>query len=290
MRRSLNGITLVELLVAIFILALLIAIAYAAIVQGLRVQSSQEAATTTQARLRRVAEVYTQELRSAVLGAVSDSPYPSDADSVSFTLLDGGAGYQVSAISGDSITVIGDTAANIAGAGDQGMLVDAGGAAAIFTLSGSPTGSGNEFTLSASGTGCFTGMVASDSLQTNRGALFFKVKTIGIRYDAGDQTLYMTEGEDAERPLAFDLSAVDIGYVYREAGGTLHVLDEPIRVGGHPARNGTIGSESVELVRLQVQLEGEGRAVTGDVSRNYVSQVELAGNQSFTVKAVSSCS
>src|SRR5690606_2053488 len=137
--------------------------------------------------------------------------------------------------------------------------------------------------------GCFNGMVASDSLQTNRGALFFRVKTIGLRFDAADETLYMTEGDSPERPLAFDLTDVEIGYVYRESDGTLHLLDAPIRVDGHPTRNGTIGSEEVELVRLQVQLEGSGRAVTGEVSRNYVSQVELASNQSFSVKAVSTC-
>jgi len=137
---------------------------------------------------------------------------------------------------------------------------------------------------------CFAGMVAADDQLRNRNPLLFRVKTLGLRYDSDDDNLYLTEGTAAERPLAFDLSDVTIGYVYREAGGTLHVLDGPIRVDGHPARNATIGSEEVELVRLQVQLAGEGRAVTGDVTRNYVSQVDLASNQSFSVKAVSSCS
>lgn len=292
MRNRTSGITLIEMLIAIFVLSLLIVIAYSAIVQGLQVQSSQEAATSTQARLRRVAEVYTQELRSAVLGAVSDAPYASDDGSVSFTLLDGGAGFQVSAIDvGDnSIRVIGSASGELGGAGDQGMVVDAGGTAAIFTLAGSPSGSGNEYTLRPSGSGCFTGMVASSAQQGNRNALYFRVKTLGLRYDSDDDTLYLTEGAAAERPLAFDLSGVTIGYVYREPGGDLHVLDAPIRVGGNPARNATIGGEEVELVRLQVQLEGEGRAMTGDVSRTYVSQVELAANQSFSVKAVASCS
>src|SRR5690606_18560030 len=119
--RRTAGITLLEMVVAMAILGLLIVIAYSAIVQGLQVQSSQEAVTSTQARLRRVSEVYTQELRSAVLGAVSDSPYPSDSSSVSFTLLDGGAGFQVTALSSDTVTLISDAAGSIAASGDQGM-------------------------------------------------------------------------------------------------------------------------------------------------------------------------
>ncbi len=292
MRRQ--GLSLIEVLIAIAILGILIAIAYAAISQGLRVQSTQEAVTSTQARLRRVAEVYTQELRSAVLGAVSDHPYTSDEHSVSFTLLDGGAGYQVSAIdvANNRLSVVNDTGPGIAVDGDQVMVVDAGGTAAIFQLASNPqaTASAGVFDVVPAGSSCFDGMVAADSTLRNRNALLFRVKTLGLRYDPDDDILYLTEGSAAERPLAFDLSDVTIGYVYREADGTLHVLDGPIRVDGHPARNATIGGEEVELVRLQVQLEGEGRSMAGDVSRNYVSQVDLASNQSFSVKAVSSCS
>ena len=93
-----NGFTLVEALIALAILGLVLGIAFAAISQGLRVQSGQEAATATQARLRRITEVFTQEIRSAVLGAVSNTPYTSGANSISFMLLDGGAGFQVTTI------------------------------------------------------------------------------------------------------------------------------------------------------------------------------------------------
>ncbi len=291
MRR--HGLTLIEVLIAIAILGILIAIAYAAITQGLRVQSSQEAATSTQARLRRVAEVYTQELRSAVLGAVSDHPYASDEHSVSFTLLDGGAGYQVASIdvANNRLGVVNSTASGIAEDGDQVMVVDAGGTATIFELASDPQASATAgvFDVVPTGSSCFDGMVASDEMQRNRNALLFRVKTLGLRYDPEDEILYLDEANTGERPLAFDLSDVTIGYVYREADGTLHVLDGPLRIGGNPARNATIGSEEVELVRLQVQLTGEGRAVTGDITRSYVSQVDLASNQSFSVKAVSSC-
>lgn len=287
-----SGLTLLEVLIAIAILALLIGIAYTAIVQGLRVQSSQEAATTAQARLRRVVEVFTQEMRSAVLGAVSDSPYPSDAQTVSFTLLDGGAGFQVESIdvANNRIEVISSNAADLGSANDQMMIVDAGGSAAVFTLASNPQGSAPVYTLVPRGSGCFSGMTAFDTGLSNRNALVFRVKTIGLRYDSASETLFITEGDADELPLAFDLAGFNLSYVYREGDGTLHILDAPLRVGGYPARNATIGGDAVELVRLQVELEGSQRAATGDVSRKYVGQVELASNQTFSIKAVSSCS
>ncbi len=292
-RYGARGLTLLEVLIAIAILGLLIAIAYSAIVQGLRVQSSQEAAVSTQARLRRIAEVFTQEMRSAVLGAVSDEPYESNETAVSFTLLDGGAGYQVIAIDSgaNAIEAVTGTPSSPWGAGDQMMVVDAGGTAAIFTLSSQSNLSGGVFRLSPQGGNCFSGMVAFDPDDAaNRGALLFRVKTLGLRYDADSETLFMTEGDDDERPLAFDVRGLELSYVYREPDGTLHTFDEPLRVGGHPARNTTFGSAAVELARLQVRLEGTGRAVTGEVARNYVAQVELGSNQTFIIKAVSSCS
>jgi prepilin-type N-terminal cleavage/methylation domain-containing protein len=290
--RRRDGFTLLELLIAIAILALLIVIAYSAIVQGLRVQSSQEAATTTQARLRRVVEVFTQEMRSAVLGAVSDNPYASDSQTVSFTLLDGGAGFQVESIdvASNRIEVISSNPADLGSANDQMMVVDAGGSAAIFTLASNPQGSAPVFQLVPTGNGCFSGMSAFDTALSNRNALVFRVKTIGLRYDSASETLFMTEGAEEELPLAFDLAGFTLSYVYREGDGTLHVLDAPLRVGGDPARNAMIGGNAVELVRLQVELEGSGQAVAGEVSRKYVGQVELASNQTFSIKAVSSCS
>lgn len=286
------GFTLIEALIAIAILGMMIAIAYGAIVQGLRIQSTQEAATSSQARLRRITEVFTQELRSAVLGAVSDTPYVTSGTAVSFTLLDGGAGYQVTSIdvSGNTLTAVAGSGSELAVGGEQMMLVDAGGQAAIFTLASTPTSAGSgRYRVTPSGSDCFDGMVAYAGVG-NRNALLFKVKTLGISYDAGADTLMLTEGGASERPLAFDLSDVSIEFVYREVNsGVLHVQTAPLRDNGNPARNASISGEPVELVRLQVALASQGRALGGDVTRNYVSQVELAANPSFSIKAVATC-
>lgn len=291
-RRQMAGFTLIEALVAIAVLGLLITIAYGAIVQGLRIQSTQEAATSSQARLRRVTEVFTQELRSAVLGAVSDTPYASGNAAVSFTLLDGGAGYQVTQIdvAGNVLTAVAGSASDLALGGEQMMLVDAGGQAVIFTLSATPTSAGSgRYRVSPSGSDCFDSMTAYSGIG-NRNALLFKVKTLGISYDAGAETLLFTEGGATERPLAFELSDVAIQYVYREVNsGDLHIEDAPLREDGNPARSASLAGEPVELARLQIALASQGRALGGDVTRNYVSQVELAANPSFSIKAVATC-
>src|SRR5690625_4055340 len=88
-----RGVTLVEVLVALAVFGVVMAIAYAAINGSLRIQSDQEAATTTQGKLRRIVEVMTQDLRSAVFGSITNEPYVSGNNQVSFMMLTGGAGY-----------------------------------------------------------------------------------------------------------------------------------------------------------------------------------------------------
>ena len=100
---------------------------------------------------------------------------------------------------------------------------------------------------------------------------------------------FVAKGEDGEVG-AFEISDLVIQYVYREVNsGDLHVEAGPLREDGNPARNAAIGGEPVELVRLQVALASQGRALGGDVTRNYLSQVELAANPSFSIKAVATC-
>lgn len=288
-RRATAGFTLVEALIALGVLAIVLAIAYGAISQGLRVQSGQEAATATQARLRRITEVFTQEIRSAVLGAVSNTPYTSGNSAVSFMLLDGGAGFQVTAISGSSnnIRVVASDA-EIGPKNTQVMLVDAGGQAVLFNVGSNTDGSGGTRLVTPTGSSCFTGLAATAS-GANRNALLFRVKTLGLSYD-GTDTLYQRERNGAAQALAFNLSGVNITYVY-EGKDTkkLYSLTTPLLDGGLPSRNGVHGGEPVELLRLQLELSSEGHSLGGTVERSYVSQVELGSNPSFSIRAVKSC-
>src|SRR5690625_3286969 len=88
-----RGVTLVEILGALAVFSVVMAIAYGAINGSLRVQADQEAATTTQGKLRRIVEVITQDLRGAVFGSITTQPYASDNSQASLQILTGGAGY-----------------------------------------------------------------------------------------------------------------------------------------------------------------------------------------------------
>lgn len=284
-----RGFTLIEALIALAILGVILAAAYAAISQGLYVQSNQEAATSTQARLRRVTEVVTQELRGAVLGSVSNTPYVSGESAVSFLLLDGGAGYQITNIDAASnrINAVGDAAA-FGGSGSQLMLVDAGGQAVIFTLRSNSLGSGGTRQLVPTAGGCFHGLTTT-AVTANQNSLLFRVKTLGLEYD-GEDTFYMRERNKARQPLAFNLSGVTFEYIYQgKDSGELHSLSAPLTDDGLPAKQGSIGGEAVELTRLQLVLRSSAQSLGGLVERSYVSQVELGTSHSFNIKAVRSC-
>ncbi len=290
MRRAANqnGFTLIEMLIALAVLGIIIGITYAAVVQGLRVQSGQEAATSAQARLRRVSEVFTQEVRSAVLGAIGNVPYTSSSNAVSFLLLDGGAGFQVTDIDAASNNIdVMASVSDLGGSGSQLMLVDAGGQAVLFNLA-STSGSGTPLTVNPSGSGCFTGLATTGS---NINSLLFRVKTMGLSYDAQSETLMQIEGDGDELALAFSLTDVDIDYVYRPGGGgAMITLDTPLLdSNGLPTRDAVHSGSPVELTRLRIELRSEARSLGGLVERSYVSHVDLASNPSFSIKAVSAC-
>ena len=143
--------------------------------------------------------------------------------------------------------------------------------------------------MGASGSACFTGLTTKSGT-SNKNSLLFRVKTLGLSYD-GTDTLYQRERDGAAQALAFNLSGVNITYVYQARGtSNLYSLTTPLLDNGMPAKNGVHNGEAVELVRLQLELRSEGRSMNGMVERSYVSQVELGSNPSFNIKAVRSCS
>ncbi len=294
--KKVSGFSLLELLVALAILTIILGITYTAITEGLRVQSSQEAATSSQARLRRVTEVFTQELRSAVLGAISNTPYPSSETSVSFTLLDGGAGYQVlphdsgnnSFMSANNVQIIAPVSSEseLDLEGNQALMVNASGQAVIFSVGTvSRRGGSGSIEWNVLHPSC------ANTIPYTPNTLLFKVKNIGLEYDAASKTLYQHEGGSGPLPLAFDLSGLHIDYVYQESDGTPHVYSAPrLDADGNPVRQDALpDGTQIQLARLQIAVNSEARALTGLVKRSYLSQVELSSNPSFQIQAVTTC-
>ncbi len=293
--RSRQGITLLELIIAIAIFSVVMVLVTVGITSVLRSQGVNEAATSSQAKLRRVTEVFTQELRSAVLGGVTNQPYQPDDTTISFMLLSGGAGYQVVQTSGFAsqysthvVASVNDPA-DLGLAGGQALLVNTNQVGVIVDVTSvtqvGGTGSGGvEFVVNHP--------ACQNTIGFNTDTLLFQVQTLGFQYDPDTKTLYQKAGGGARLPVAFDLDTFRLDYVYtKDSDGTPVVRSAPKTDGSNaPLKESTIGGDDVTLSRIQLVVgadvpSGGGRTV----NRTYSGLVELPDNQNFTIKKVKTC-
>jgi prepilin-type N-terminal cleavage/methylation domain-containing protein len=298
MRRGLSsGITLVELLAALAVLGIVLTVAYSATVSGLRVQADQETITTSQAKLRRVVEVITQDLRSAVFGSITNQPFASNDRQISFALIAGGAGYQVlphdsgnnhSFRTASNVQIIAPVASaeELDLEGRQAMLVNANRQAVIFNVSNvERRGGPGSVEWNVVHPGC------GNTIDYTLNTLLFRIDSLGLRYDAATRTLYQRSSA-GEVPLAFDISDFRIDYVYEGPGGITEVRSSPyLSPAGQPVRRVTRPDGVVlQLVRLQVSISAAAPSRGRVIERSFTSQVELlAGNKSFGIDEVVPC-
>jgi prepilin-type N-terminal cleavage/methylation domain-containing protein len=281
-----QGFTLVELLIALAILGILLGIASNAIVQYLGIQSDQEAQTSVQARLRRTSEIVSQELRGAILGAVTGLPYTSGANQISVALLDGSAGYPVSQMTTTSTRII-STASSAADVGlsanDYVLIVGSDNQAVMKKVN----------TVSAPASSVVTLSHSNCAAAALNNPLLFKVRTLGYRYDRANRRLLAREGNNAETAVAFNISSFSIDYIYTStAGVVLPDASEP----SPPARSATVGGTNYTLDRLEVTIAGEERSRGKTISRTYANQIDLVDNtrlinvaMSYSIQGVTIC-
>ncbi len=292
MRRS-DGFTLLEALIALAIFGLIVVIATTGVTGALRAQSLSQSVTASQDRLRRTTEVFTQELRGAILGGISNYPYTSDAHDVSFVTLAGGAGYPVlmggyddasTFASDDNLVVLwggsGDPTTLLPG--KQMLMVD-GGNALLFTVD-APSG------VTSLGNDAYqiTHSSCGNTLSYSSGAITIQSQSAGFHYDSATRTLYLKEGTAAAVPMAFDLDAVDLQYVYQKHDGTVKVLSAPLSSGGIALRSGTVDGQSADLARITLTLSTSNKINGRDVSRTVSGTVEMSSND-HSVNQVISC-
>lgn len=288
--RATKGLSLVEVLIALAVLGIVSVVATTGVINGLRVQSVNEAATSVQAKLRRITEVFTQELRSAVLGGVTNQPYGSDSTSISFLLLDGGAGYQVlntgSFQNGTTKRIVAPAATTeeLDLFPGQALLVNGNGEAVVFTVTGVSTAGATQFDVQHA---VCPSMVA----YTDNNTILLSVRSLGLRFDAATGTLFQKDGASAEIPLAFAIDDFFLEYVYRPlSGGDPVVLEEPIKVNGVPMRNGVVSGQDVTMARVQLTVGASEPTGRGSVlERSYRGQVEMASNPTFQIQKVVNC-
>ena len=291
MKRS-SGLTLFEILIALFVFGIVAAMATSGVTSSLRVQALNEAATSAQAKLRRITEVFTQELRSAVLGGITNSPYGSNASQISFLLLDGGAGYQVVDKAGSfSSRAYVDLAPTGAPSdvtylnGREILLVNNAGEAYVMRVTDVNTNTENSMTTyRLTHTGC------SNTIAFTPNTLVLSVRSLGLRYDGSSGSLLQREYGGAAQTLAFDMEGLELEYVYQYADGTPIVQTTPLLQGGVPVRSGLISGQTATLTRVQVTVSAsENQGAGREVTRSYMGQVEMATNPSFQINRVRTC-
>jgi prepilin-type N-terminal cleavage/methylation domain-containing protein len=285
--RYTKGFTIIEILIALAIFGVLIAIASGAIVQYLRVQSDQEAVTSAQAKLRRVTELISQEMRGAVFGSIiaddADNNYDSDQDSISFLLLDGGAGYPVLPHdSGNNASFkpaanlqISSSSPDTASLGidddDELLMVNAKGEALLFVAGNVTKNGGAEWRIVHPGCG--------NTIEYTPNTLLFKVRTFAVRHDLNSKTLFAREN-GLEQTLAWNISEFRIDYVYEKGGVTK--INEP----GYPTKDLLNG---FSLKRLQIVASTEELSRGKSIERTYSSQIEIADNNQIAIGGLTVC-
>lgn len=279
---SQSGLSLLETLIALVILGAVIAIAYGGILGSLTSQVTQEATVSSQAKMRRIVEVLSQELRSAVFGSIIDSPYRSSESDVSFLLLTGGAGYPVARyISGDtSINVVAPASGLVVN--QQVLVADQQGRGVLTTIRS--VGSGPNGTRRL-------GLSCGVPMPHTSNTLIFEVSALGVRFDEDEGMMHLQQGLGAdEQPFAFDIADFRIDYVYAADGQNPIVRATPYRSGtGIPEQSFESSGDTYSLARLQVVLGVDAITRQNTTRHSLTSQIELLRTQDFALKELTSC-
>lgn len=269
-----KGLSLVELLLALAVFGIVLAIAYGAITGSLRIQSDQEAVTTAQGKLRRVVEVLTQDLRSAVFGSIANAPYGSDENQVSFMMLTGGAGYPV--LAPDWSIGFSEQNEIVVQIPDASHLVNR----EVVMING-VTGQGIVLPVNRA-----TSHDGNWRLQSHcknaiayalNSTLMFEVETVGLRHDESEQAIFTTIQGNREVPFAFGISDFRIDYVYTSPTGELRVQGHPEQSdNGVPTRSFVDGGDIYTLERVQFMVAANADSGTDIREVSYVGQVDLS--------------
>lgn len=280
LRANLRGLSLVEVLIALAILGLVMTLAYGAIIGSVGTQARQEAGVTAQAKLRRVVEVLSQDVRSAVFGSLLDQPYTTNGSQVSFMLLTGGAGYALDKylLNQTNVTVIGGTTAGLAGR--SVLIVNQQGKGQLLRVTSVSAGSGKQ-TLNLN---------CSVNVAHTANTLLFEVETLGVSYDeSAEQVNVIVDSSADEAPLAFDINDFRIEYVYAATGKDPIVRNTPNRVLGTISSTLESAGTTYTLKRLQLVIGTD--AVTREGTKRYANtaQIDIAAGGDYALKELSSC-
>lgn len=284
-----KGLTLIEVLIALAVFGLITTVAYTAISGSLQLQADQESVTSSQARLRRVIEVISQDVRSAVFGSVTGQPYPTDEDSLSFLLLSGAAGYTVDPqepfSTAYSVVIVAESASHLLGS--RVLLANGNGQSVAFPITGVSSVGDRLYSLQHPS--------CANTISADGGVQLFEVTSLGFRFDAAARTLFQTTVGGTEFPLAFHVDRMDLEYIYEthSVGAAVPMLRRSapfLNASGAPLRVYFDGAANMYvLTRIGIELESR-ETVRGRVlTRAVAGFVDLSSNQHFMIREVLQC-
>lgn len=270
-----HGMTMVEMLIAMAILGIVLLVTSSAIIQALQVNRLAEDATNTQSKLRRITEVISQELRSAVLGGLTNYPVNTSGSSISFALLSGDGGLPVFESPGQSwhnsvVTYVyaSDDQARQDLVGAPAVIINGRGEAVVIDqITGAP---GHDMVQHVN---C---QIPIDYTPNTR---IYSASALGFEYDIDAQTLFQVTYDrhgESRVPFAFGLAGFDIAYEYDGGAGNVAVRSTPYVDGnGVPQPRYEVAGVTYDLARLRVTLASE--ADGERTPREYVAYIELTG-------------
>ncbi len=272
MRRK-HAFTLIEMVLSLAILTLIVGVTATLLQQTLLFQAQQEATTAAQAKLRRVMEIISQDLRGAVFGHIANTPYPSQTTAVSFLVAEGGTAYPVFNTGSSFPTASLATFISSGSASDLAitvngrvLMVNRNNQGVILPVTAVTQGSGNLWTVSF---GC------QNTIPYTEGTFIYPIREVGYRYDPSSRNLIY--GENGSSQVAsFNLTGFAIDYVYLSNTGNTSINPAGYDAGGSIQSSFSAGATSYTLQRLQIRLQTQERGFAGRlVTRSYSTQIEL---------------
>lgn len=284
-----SGLTLIEVLIALTVFGAVMTVAYSAVTGSLRLQADQESVTSSQARLRRVIEVISQDVRSAVFGSVTSQPYPTGEDSLSFLLLSGAAGYTVDPqepfSTAYSTVIVAESGNQLLGT--RVLLANGNGQSVTFPVTGVSVDGDRLYRLQHSS--------CPNTITADGGVQLFEVTSLGFRFDSASRTLFQTTVGGTEFPLAFNIDRMDLEYIYEShsVGVAAPMLKEStpfVNAAGLPLRVYFDGAANMYvLTRIGIELESTEVVRGRPLSRTITGFVDLSSNQHFMIREVLQC-
>lgn len=285
-----SGVTLVEMVLGLGILAIVLVITLQVFSQILRIQGDQEALISAQTRLRRVSEIIAQDVRGAVFGGIINQPRASDTSGFSVALLSADNGYPA------SYSTVNDTAVKIIGPPSPPAFAWSGNYAFLYSgekgivlpITPTPTAtSGNVYTMSV---GCAVTLpYVGNSATTANNTLLFPVKAASYWLDTSTNTLRYQELGQSAQDVAYDITAFNIDYVYQSASGTLEVNPSDYKSNNAVQLLIKRAGGDVRLVRLRITLSAREKSFGAYKTRTYTSELSLANNGILNLNEVAQC-